>query len=123
VQIGACLINGDIEDRTLRMPALRMLGEALAAWEIATCRWWLDSPVSNSGRLKRLLLDTATRMGWHWEVELVFSPDKVLSETTHIAATADSVILDRCSRWMNLARWIIDSKIPGAHIVDLSCFA
>ncbi len=103
------------------MPALRMLGETLAAWEIATCRWWLDSPVSNSGRLKRVLLDLAGRMGWHWEVELVFSPDKVLCETSHGVATSDSVILDRCSRWTNLARWIIDAKVPGAHVVDLGC--
>jgi hypothetical protein len=104
------------------MPSLRMLGESLATLEIATCRWWLDSPVSNSGRLKRVLLDLAARMGWLWQVELVFSPDKVLSETPHIAASSDSVILDRCSHWMNLARWIVDSKMPEAHIVDLSCF-
>lgn len=103
------------------MPALHMLGESQAALSIAKCCWWLDKPVSNSGRLKHVLLDLAARMGWSWEVELVFNPDKVLSESRHIAATSDSVILDHCARWFNLARWIIDLKVAQANLVNFAC--
>ena len=35
-------------------------------------------------------------------------------------ATADSVILDRCGAWFNLARETIDRFVPDARIVDLS---
>lgn len=103
------------------MPSLRLLGETLAEWQVATCHWWLDSPVSNSGRLKHVLLELAARMGWPWQVDLVFNPDKVLSESAHIVATSDSVILDRCERWISLSRHIVDLKIPQARVVNLSC--
>jgi len=33
-------------------PALELLGRVIAAFEVAECRWYLDRPVSNSGRLK-----------------------------------------------------------------------
>ena len=41
-------------------------------------------------------------LGGH--VELTFSPDHVLSHTDEIIATSDGIVLDRCQRWVNLAR-------------------
>jgi len=29
-------------------------------------------------------------------------------------------VLDGCKRWVNLARAIIEAKLPEAHLVDLS---
>ena len=53
------------------------------------------------------------------EVELVYNPDKLLSESLEIIATADSVILDRCARWTNLSASVIRAHVPQAHILDL----
>lgn len=39
------------------VPVLRMIGQAAADWGVTCCRWWLDKPVSNSGRLKLLILE------------------------------------------------------------------
>ncbi len=105
------------------IPALRLVGEFVAQWRIARCWWWLDRPVSNSGRLKQTLLATAAQAGWDWQVELDYNPDKVLSQTEHVVASADSVILDRCQRWLNLARLVIGLRIPDARLVDLSMLA
>lgn len=102
------------------MPALRLVGEAVSALGTGVCRWLLDQPVSNSGKLKTLILETARNAGWNMEVDLSFSPDHVLARTDHIIVTSDGVILDRCQRWINLARVIITERIPGARIVDLS---
>ena len=82
--------------------------------------WYLDGPVSNSGRLKTLLRETAAAAGWLWEIELVPNPDTILSETDQFVATADSGILDRCRRWVNLARTAIEQFVPDATIVRLS---
>jgi hypothetical protein len=101
-------------------PALELLGTVLAAWGVRCCHWWLDRPVSNSGRLKRKMLELATTQGWDWRVELVFNPDRVLAESREIVATSDSVILDRCQRWINLTHLAIAQRIPHARIVDLS---
>ncbi len=102
------------------VPALRLLGDAAREWGASRFRWWLDEPVSNSGRLKALVLDTARLRGWPWEVDLVFSPDHVLSRTDEVVVSSDSVILDRCQHWFNLARLIIAGYIPRARVVDLS---
>lgn len=101
-------------------PALELLGAALQGWGVRRCRWWLDRPVSNSGRLQRRLLALAAARGWDWTAELVFNPDKVLAETDQIIATSDSVVLDRCARWFNLAAWLIRQRVPRAWLVDLN---
>jgi hypothetical protein len=102
------------------VPALRLIGETASAWGAACCRWWLDKPVSNSGRLKTLILETAAAAGWSMSVELVFSPDRVLRESEHIIATSDGAVLDRCRQWVNLAWQIIHEHIPQTRLVDLS---
>jgi hypothetical protein len=99
-------------------PALEQIGATLADARISLCRWLLDSPVSNSGRLKTVMLELAARRGWPWEVELVQNPDAVLKTTSETVATADSVILDACGRWVNLARTVVEDHAPRAWIVS-----
>lgn len=102
------------------IPALAMVGEMAAAWGISVCRWWLDQPVSNSGRLKTLIHETATAAGWNMTAELVFNPDRVLSGSGEIVATSDGIVLERCQHWVNLLQAILEEKIPGAWILDLA---
>lgn len=113
-------LHGTYREVSETLPALRLIGDALAAWGIARCRWWLDRPVSNSGRLRQLMLDVAAEARWPWDVALEFSPDAVLANAPAIVATSDSAVLDRCPRWLNAARLIIDQHVPQAEIVDLS---
>ncbi|QDV48195.1 DUF434 domain-containing protein [Gimesia fumaroli] len=103
------------------IPAIQILGELMAEWEVATCRWLLDQPVSNSGRLKTMLREISEERGWNWEIDLVPDPDPVLIGSDQIVASADSQILNQAERWFNLARTAIDARAPDAWIVDLSC--
>jgi hypothetical protein len=100
-------------------PALALLGEFLATLGAGPSCWYLDRPVSNSGRLQALILEAAAERGWDWRVELVFNPDFLLGVTSETVATADSAILNRCDRWVNLARAAIDHAVPSARIIDL----
>ena len=102
------------------LPALELLGAQLAEWKTAECIWYLDRPVSNSGRLKSLMDELASKKGWPWRVELAANPDALLAESSEVVTTADSVILDRCRSWCNLARVIIARRVRQAWIVDLS---
>lgn len=101
-------------------PAIEALGEEIAREGVAACRWLLDSPVSNSGRLRALLLGIAEERGWPWEVALVTNPDPVLAACDAVVATSDSVVLDRCRAWTNLVRRIVEAAAPRAWIVDLA---
>jgi len=100
-------------------PALELIGRTCAELGIRRCTWFLDRPVSNSGRLRTILLDVAAQRGWPWDAELVNDPDPLLCEADSIVATADSVILDHCQWWYNLARETIRRFVPEARVVDL----
>jgi hypothetical protein len=101
------------------IPAAELIGAALAEIGVAGCQWYLDRPVSNSGRLKRILLDLSAANEWSWEVELVDDPDRILEAATQPVATADSAILDRCSAWVNLAAEAIRDRLPQVRMIDL----
>jgi hypothetical protein len=101
-------------------PALDLVARAVEALGVSQCVWYLDRPVSNSGRLKKLIEETAGMLGTAWRVELAPNPDAILSQTDEVVASADSYILDHCRAWFNLARWIITHQIPGADVIDLT---
>jgi hypothetical protein len=112
-------IHGTYRKVTETIPAVELIGQFLEEIGVAQARWLLDSPVSNSGRLKTLVGELAEKAGWNWEIELLLSPDAELIKSDEIVATSDSVVLDGCKKWVNLATEIITQKLPSAKIIDL----
>lgn len=105
------------------MPALELLGGMTAASRAGTWCWYFDRPVSNSGRLKKIIETLAAERGWRWQVELVPDPDAVLAISADPVATADSAVLDRCGTWFNFAREAIDRGVPMANVVPMAADA
>jgi hypothetical protein len=114
-------IHGTYRKVTETIPAVELIANFLQQIGADQILWLLDSPVSNSGRLKTLIRGLAEKNGWNWQIELVTSPDAVLIKTDKIVASSDSVVLDGCSKWVNLAGEIIRAKLPNANIIDLAC--
>ncbi len=100
--------------------AIELVGNTLASLGVSEAVWYLDKPVSNSGRLAQLLRSLAAEHRWNWEVNIVPSPDHELLASRTPVATADHVILDHCQSWVNLARWIVERNIPNAWILDFA---
>jgi hypothetical protein len=113
-------IHGTYRKVIETIPAVSLIGQFLDQIGIAHAKWLLDSPVSNSGRLKTLIAQLAHENKWNWEIELLPSPDFELARTDLTIATSDSAVLDRCKTWVNLARAIIEDELPKAHLIDLS---
>ncbi len=113
-------IHGTYRKVTETIPAVELIGEFLKEIGVAGALCLLDKPVSNSGRLKTLIGELASKNDWPWEIELAFSPDAELAKTDLLVATSDSVVLDACKKWINLATEIIAHKLPSATIIDLS---
>jgi hypothetical protein len=113
-------IHGTYRKVTETIPAVELIGRFLKEAGITTVLCLLDSPVSNSGRLKSLIGKLAYENNWSWQVELLASPDAGLIKGDLIAASSDSVVLDGCKSWVNLARAIIEAKLPHARLIDLS---
>jgi hypothetical protein len=94
------------------IPAIERIGELFAGIGIRDVLWLLDRPVSNSGRLKTLIEQTAREKGWTWQVQLAQSPDKQLADADRIVLTSDSDILDKCRRWSNAMPFLLQSVSP-----------
>jgi len=101
-------------------PALEKLAAVLVELGVRQTGWLFDRPVSNSGRICGLVLRIAAAQSQDWSVDLVDNPDPVLERSREIVATSDSVILDGCSRWFNLARHVIETRCTGSTVVDLA---
>jgi hypothetical protein len=113
-------IHGTYRKVTETIPALQLVGDFLKEIRTAGTLWLLDSPVSNSGRLKTLIGELARESNWNWDVELLLSPDAELKKTDLIVASSDSVVLDECKRWANLATEIIKEKLASVRVINLS---
>ena len=102
-----------IVDKTVR--AVELLLARLEALEVKEALFYLDQQVSNSGRLRSLLLDKAAERGVQVQVELHPSVDGVLSRLENVVTT-DAIILDKCGSWYNLNRKLIEETISEAWV-------
>ena len=98
--------------------ALNLIGKTLKELSVPMVKFYLDSPVSNSGRLKTKILECSQQWGMPVEVELIPNVDSVLSGNERVV-TGDSIILDECKSWFNLSRKIIEENMQYAWVIDL----
>ena len=68
-------IHGTYRKINETIPALQLIGRFLKQKDMADCLWLLDSPVSNSGRLKTLMTKLAAEEHFDWNIELVVCQD------------------------------------------------
>jgi hypothetical protein len=137
-------IHGTYRHVEETIPALNLIIEHIESLKPAHVDWYLDRPVSNSGRLKRLIAELLkvrstqsdgapsqppqtisnpkrhTRIVTDWNIELVDSPDRALTVSTGVVVSSDSVVLDRCGCWANVAQEIIEHRVPDAWLRDLA---
>lgn len=105
-----------IVDKTVR--AVELLIGRLETLGVQRVLFYLDQQVSNSGRLRALLLEQAGNRAVEVQVELHPSVDGLLSRMERVV-TADAIILDKCGSWYNLNRTLIESAVPEAWILRL----
>jgi hypothetical protein len=113
-------IHGTYRKVEETIPAVQLSGQFLTAIRVAQTLWLLDSPVSNSGRLKSLIGRIARENRWPWEIRLTISPDAELSRMDTVVVSTDSVILDACQKWTNLAAGIVAQRLPQTPVIDLA---
>lgn len=89
--------------------AIKMIGQMLEKNKVAKANFYLDAPVSNSGRLKQRILELLSEFSFEVQVENINDVDRVL-QTLDNVITSDAIILDKCKSWINLNRKIIESN-------------
>ena len=82
--------------------AVRLMLHMLQEARISKVTILLDEPVSNSGRLKALTADTGEEFAFGQDIQILRDVDRFLYGRENVI-TSDSVILDHCASWVNLA--------------------
>jgi hypothetical protein len=98
--------------------ALAHVGQVLTTLSVAEARFYLDAAVSNSGRLRGVILEQAAAWPLSVTAELLPNVDPTLAAWAGVVS-ADAVILDACRSWANLAAWIVARGIPEARLIHL----
>jgi len=104
-----------IIDKTAK--AIDLIFEALFECGTKKATFYLDKPVSNSGSLKKLILERAKSTSISAEVELLMNPDASLKSKENVISS-DGPVLQKCNSWFNLNTMIVRNKIPEAWIFN-----
>ena len=97
--------------------ALDYLYKFLQEKNIKQINFYIDSPVSNSGKLKMKILEYAEKYSITTEVNLVNNADVVLEKLDHVVS-GDAAILDKCISHVNIVRDILTKYIKNCNIVN-----
>ena len=84
--------------------AVKLMFDVLQGAGVRRVNILLDEPVSNSGRLKTLMADIAEKPGYSFDldIQILKDVDRELYRK-ELVVTSDSIILDHCVSWVNLA--------------------
>lgn len=97
--------------------AIALVREELESVGAAGVEIFLESAVSNAGRLRGLIERAMESSQVTATVTLVRDADPLLA-TRSFVISADAVVLDRAASWFNLARRIVDRHVPEAWRVS-----
>lgn len=97
--------------------AVRLIFDRLQELEIREAVFYLDAPVSNSGRLKSLILQMAEAYTFAVSVQIINDVDRVLEKLPGVIS-GDAIILNKCESWINLVSAIV-AELPETWVVKL----
>lgn len=81
--------------------AVKIIADTLKRLNAAKTVFYLDAPVSNSGRLKTLIADIWEEYPMELDIQVINEVDSTLGRLDNVV-TADAIILDKCKSWFNL---------------------
>jgi hypothetical protein len=96
--------------------AILLIGKMLQELQVKKAVWYLDAPISNSGRLKTHLRETAEREGFPWEIYLANNPDKELIASDKIMISSDAWILEDGQQWFNAMDYLIQHHLENVEL-------
>ncbi len=86
--------------------------------EVSAITIYLDSPVSNSGKLKSLILEYQNHFDMPIEIVLIHNPDITLYGKS-VVVSSDGIILEHCTHWFNMADYLMQNS-RYKPIIDFS---
>lgn len=111
-------VHGTYKRVNQTQKAIELIAVFFQKSQVQKLVWIFDEPVSNSGRIKQIVLDFANENQLNWEVELEFSPDKFLAESSGIIISSDAWILDHGKEWFNLIGYLVKEENLFVNLIQ-----
>ena len=87
--------------------AIELLLRQLELLHISKAVFYLDAPVSNSGRLSGMILQCAKGYNISVQTQIIPDVDRVLEQMEGVIS-GDAIILNRCNSWLNVVPTIAE---------------
>lgn len=81
--------------------------QQLDVLKIENACFYLDAPVSNSGRLSSLIMECADKYNVSVKTQVINDVDRVLEQLAGVIS-GDAIILNNCVSWLNIMPLIIE---------------
>ena len=98
--------------------AIKLILNKLDELEVKKAVFYLDKPISNSGRLKYKILEIAEGFKLDVEVEVLNAVDRELYDKENVIS-GDCIVLDNCKSWIPLYKMIVD-EIEDNWIINFN---
>ncbi len=82
-------------------PAIEKIIGKLQEHKTARAVFWIDAPVSNSGRLKQHIAEAAEKLSFPIDIRMVRNADSELKKQENVIS-GDSIVITECRSWYNL---------------------
>ena len=87
--------------------AIMRILQQLDVLKIENACFYLDAPVSNSGRLSSLIMECADKYNVSVKTQVINDVDRVLEQLAGVIS-GDAIILNNCVSWLNMMPLIIE---------------
>ncbi len=98
--------------------AIRAVRRVLERAGAGAAHFYLDAPVSNSGRLKARIAEIMEDSPVQVDFSVINDVDRALY-TQRAVVTGDAIILDHCGSWFNLVRRAIAAELGAYPFVEI----
>ncbi|WP_010665456.1 DUF434 domain-containing protein [Marinilabilia salmonicolor] len=112
-------LHGSYRKITETPQAIELVADFFIIYQPEQVFWVFDKPVSNSGRLAKLVAEIGQKTGINWSTSLEDQTDSKIAHAHGIVISSDSQILLHCKKWFNLSAYIIEEKIPDKWMIDI----
>ena len=91
--------------------AIALIAQFFRQYNALSVLWVFDKPVSNSGRLAKLVEEVGSQNNIQWQTRLADQTDNKVAEANKIVISSDSQILARCNQWFNLISFFLENRV------------
>jgi hypothetical protein len=113
-----CGLHGTYRIIESTAPAVTWIVRRLKQAGASRLIFYLDAPVSNSGKLAALIRKILEQEDLPPELRLLPNSDTALFGKAQVVS-GDALVLDRCLSWLNLTGAIITEQLPRRRFVEL----